>query len=607
MTAPGDGGAATLGAGMGRKLAGIVGDATVATRMRLTEQTTRVGLKVFTDATNHVSDEIRGVMGPLFRAAAVHPDTPPDLARLFGKLGTERGQAWAWIAGTATGAAMGGGLINLLTNYLNPGVLPLIAAHPHGVLDPGTAAAMVRTDLDRDFDAAFDARANGINGARFRALIEQGRPQPSIDELRVMLNRGRITRGEFAVALQRLGFAQWQMDDVIALAAAEHTAPDLAAMWNRGIISAATAQTLGRRQGYSAQQMSQLLELGGEPPATDELLLAWRRGVISEAQVDRALRQGPIRFEWLPVIKALQWQPLPPAEVADAVNQGHMGLAEATKVARESGLRPADFKVVVDNAGIPPGPQEALDWVNRGILSEDGFKTAFLESRIKNKYIDLYLKSRHETMPPETVRLMYSRGAMTQAQALHRLQVRGYTAEDAAIILDGASAEKTAASRDLTVAQVRDLYADRLIGADDAAGMLGALGYSDEEAAWILELADLARTRRFVTAVVNRVKSGYIAGLLDESEAHTRLDRLGLPAAFKEDALALWDLERETVTRGLTPAQIVSAVKKLVISVDQGMARLIGQGYDAADAMVLLRIGGAITSGPAPPLPGAAT
>lgn len=596
MTEQGGGSAAQVGAGVGRRIAGIVSDATVSTRARLSDHTTKVGLKVFTDATNHVSDEIRGVMGPVWRKLALDPDTPPELASLFRKLGTERGQAWAWIAGQSLGLGMAGGLGNLLTNYLNPGILPIIRAHPNNVLDPGTAAtAAVRGALDGAV-ARSDAASSGINTERYNALAAMAYTHPGLPELHALLNRGDTTIADVRASLRRVGIPANYIDDLINLRRVDLSGPDIAAMWNRGIIGTAESNALGARVGMSATQMGQLRELGGEPPATDELLLAWRRGIITEAQVDRAIRQGPIRFEWIPVIKALQWQPLPVTEVADAVNQGHMSLTEATRVARENGLRPEDFRVVVDNAGTPPGPQEALDWVNRGILSEDGFRTAFLESRVKNKYIDLYLKSRHETMPPETVRLMYSRGAMDHGQALTRLQQRGYSAEDAAIILDGASAEKTKTDRDLTVATVRDLYAERLISSDSAAGMLGALGYSADEAAWILELADLARTRRFVTAVVNRVKAGFIAGLVDESEANTALDRLGLPAEFKDDALTLWDIERSTVTKGLTSAQIVSAVKKGFLTVDQGRSRLVGQGYDENDAVILLGIGGALSS-----------
>jgi hypothetical protein len=596
VTAPDGGPQAQLGSSVGRRIGDLVSRSVVDTRRRLADHTQRTALGVFTDATNHVSDEIRGVMGPLFRQIALDPDTPPDLAKLFHKLGTERGQAWAWIAGQSVGLGMAGGLGNLLTNLMNPGILPIIADHPHGVLDPGTAAsAAVRGTIDPAV-ARRDAASSGLNAMRYNAIAAMQYTQPGLPEMHALLNKGASTIADVRDSLRRVGIPANYIDDLIDLRNAELSGPDIAAMWNRGIISESQANALGRRVGLNATQVGRLLQLGGEPPAPDELLLAWRRGIISESQVDRALRQGPLRFEWIPVIKSLQWQPLPLAEAADAVNQGHMTLGEARRVARENGVRNDDFQVIVDNAGIPPGPQEALDWVNRGLISEAQFRTAFLESRIKNKYIDLYLRSRVEIMPPETIRLMYSRGAMTERDALHRLQQRGYTAEDAAIILDGASAEKTKTSRDLTVAQVRDLYTDRLISRAAALKMFDAAGYSADESLWILELADLARVKRFVTAAVNRIKSGYVNGLLSEAESQAQLDAVGVAPDAKDDMLALWDIERATVTRGLTPAQIVAAVKKGFMPADAGMSRLVGQGYDPADALILLQIGGALQS-----------
>lgn len=584
----------SIGGRVGSRLAGVVADATIATRQRLGPHQAGLAQKVLADFTNHVSDELRSVMGPIWRAAAEDTETPEELRPLFRALGTQRGQAWAWIAGTATGAAMGGGLMNLLTNALNPVVLPLIAAAPHGILSPSDAAAVWRAGLSRKFNALHDSRSGGIDDDRFTALVELGRPLPTVDELRAMLNRGDIAEGAAVDVLRRYGYAQAHHADLLGLRRTDHSAPEIAAMWNRGIVDTGTANSLAARVGVNTTQMRRLLELGGEPPAPAELLLAWRRGIVTEAQVDRALRQGPLRFEWIPVIKSLQWQPLTVTEAADAVNQGHMDEQAARKVARENGVRDADFDVIVANAGIPPGPQEALDWVNRGLLTEQGFRSIFLESRIKNKYIDLYLKSRHETMPPETVRLMYSRGAMAADDALRRLQQRGYSREDAAIILDGASAEKTQADRNLTVAQIRDLYAERLISRDDALAMLGAAGYESGEAEFVIELAELARLRRFATAATNRIKSGYIAGHLSELDTQSRLDALGMPPDFKDDVLALWDIERSTVTRGLTTAQIVAAVKRGFLDPDDGMARLTGQGYSPDDALILLRLGGAV-------------
>lgn len=583
-----------IGGRVGARMASLVADATVSTRQRLAGHTVGVANEVLTQFTNHVSDEIRAAMGDVWSKLANDEDTPEAFKPLMQSLATERGQAWAWIGGTATGAALGAGILGLLTNEFAPLINKLIAQNPHGILDPSSAAMARARSMKGGVDVIFDANANGLDDARFDVLTELARARLAPAEILEAWRRGIVDRANADTMLIKLGYAEPDRSAMLGLRETPLSPVDAAAAWARSELTPDQTDAVGAKTGVSKEDMRILRALAGQPPAPEEVLFAWRRGIIGESDVDRALVQGPIRNEWLPVIKALQWLPLSVSDAADAVNQGHLDLAAAQQKAKESGVRPEDFQVIVDNAGIPPGPQEALDWVNRGLLTESEFRTAFLESRIKNKYIDLYLKSRFQVMPPETIRLMVSRGALSKEDGLARLMQRGYTADDAAIIIDGASAEKTTKSRDLTVSQVLELRADGLITDEDAQAMLQATGYDADEALWVTELADLRRVARFVTAAINRTKASYVAGRLDEIQAGAVLDSLNLPAQYKESAFQLWDLERTTVTKGLTPAQIVSAVKNGFIDAQQGIARLTGQGYAEEDAVILLRIGKAI-------------
>lgn len=594
MTEPDSTPTAGIGGRVGSRVAGLVADATVSTRQRLAGHTVRVANEVFTQTTNHVSDEIRGVMGDLWSRLADDPETPETLRPLLSALATERGQAWAWIGGTATGAVLGAGLLGLLTNELAPVINPLIAANPHGLLTPADAAAAQARGIRGAVDTEYDMAAQGLDRHRQEVLMALSEATLAPEAIVELLRRGIIDHGLAKGLLLRNGFTVPNADRMLAMQEVPLSPPDAAAAWARSELTDAQTDAIGAKSGVSKEDMRILRALAGQPPSPEELLFAWRRGIIDESKVDRGLIQGPIRNEWLDVIKNLQWSPLPVGEAANAVNQGHMTLDQAEQVAKENGIQPDDFKVIVDNAGIPPGPQEALDWVNAGYITEAQFREIFLESRIKNKYIDLYLTSRRYILPPDTIRLLFSRGAFTQEEAIARLLQRGLSTEDAAAYIAGASAEKTAKSRDLTVAQVLDLRADGLITNDDALAMLQATGYDAQEALWVTELADLRRVSRFVTAAINRTKASYIAGRLSETEASTVIDRLGLPAEFKESAFTLWDLEKTTVTKGLTTAQVTAAVKNGYLTPEEGIARLTGQGYEEADAIIILRVGKAI-------------
>lgn len=595
MTTPTPPAGSSLGAGLAQKLAETIVRASLSAKAQSGGHTAGVAQTVLRDFTNHVSDEIRSTMGPLWTRFAQDEDTPESLRPTFQALASETGQAWGFIGGLVTSTALGGGILDLIVNEMAPLVHAGIASNPHGLLTISDAAQALATGRNAGVDLQFDMAAQGLDAHRRDVAVRLAEASISPDLITELLRRKAISAQDARNLLGRLGYREEDISRILVLREMHLSPEQAAAGWARNSVTEQRTNDLGAKAGLSTEDMQVLRDLAGEPPSVEELLFAWRRGVIDEKAVDRGIIQGPIRNEWIPVVKALQWLPLPVSEAANAVNQGHLSLDQGQQVARENGFKAEVFKVIVDNAGIPPGPQEALDWVNRGLITEDAFRTIFLESRIKNKYIDLYLKSRYEVMPPETIRLMVSRGALSKEDGLKRLMQRGYTAADAAIIIDGASAEKTTKGRDLTVSQVLALRADSLITHEDALAMLVAAGYDEDEATWITELADLQRVTRFMTAAVNRTKASYVAGRLSEVDAGGVLDRLGLPAEFKEQAFALWDLERTTVTKGLTPAQIVSAVKKGVLDPQAGLTRLTGQGYGQDDAIVLLMIGGAIT------------
>lgn len=590
MTTPAPDPTAGLGGRLASKTASVVAEAYAGTKERLAGHTAGVAQMVLRDFTNHVSDEIRGVMADTWKRFADSPDTPAHLQPLFAALSSERGQAWAWLGGSITSAAIGGGLFDLINNELAPVTQRLIAANPHGVLSPADAATAMVRGFGAHVDLAHDMAAQGFDDNRQGVLAELARQRLTIDYILEAKRRGIVSHERATVMLTHHGFTLEDVAALLQMSTVELSPQEAADAWARNLLTAEQSDRIGAASGVPADNMAIMRGLAGAPPGIDELLLAWRRGVISEKDVDRGIIEGPLRNEWIPAIKSLQWLPLSVSEAADAVNQGHLDLDKARNVAKVNGVLPEDFDVIIANAGLPPGPQEALDWVNRGLITEDDFRTIFLESRIKNKYIDLYLTSRVETMPPETVRLMYARGALSKEDALHRLQIRGYTAEDAAIILQGAIAEKTQQTRDLTQAQIRELYAERAITADQAGGMLKALGFDDEETAWILDMADFARVRKFQTAAINRVHAAYIKGVLDANGAAALLDSLQMPSEQRDDALALWDIERGTAAKTLTLAQIQSALKKQLIDQAEFLSRAIGLGYDSDDAQLLLRL-----------------
>lgn len=318
--------------------------------------------------------------------------------------------------------------------------------------------------------------------------------------------------------------------------------------------------------------------------------MAQRRGIIDQARARRGWVQGPVRNEWFDVAQEMQYQPMTTVDAADAVNQGHMTLEQGRTVASWNGLMPEHFETLIQNAGLPPGVELATEAWNRGLITEDEFTTAFLESRLKNRYVPLYKDLRWRVIPQETVRRLFRLGVYTREQTLERLKWAGFSPEDREALVAAEELGDADANRDLTKTEIVALYTDQAIGRDDAQGMLIDLGYSETEVGWLLAIADLRRAKRYTDAVIARVRAGYVAYRLDPTDAASIMDQLHVPAAQREELINLWDLERLATTRGLTAAQIKAAVKKSLITQADGVERLMQQGYDQADAELLLKI-----------------
>jgi hypothetical protein len=173
---------------------------------------------------------------------------------------------------------------------------------------------------------------------------------------------------------------------------------------------------------------------------------------------------------------------------------------------------------------------------------------------------------------------------------------------------------KTSPQRDLTVAQVLDMYGAGMLAGTDAKSLLVALKYSEDSASELLAYKDLQRAITAVNQAVARIHTLYVSHKIDRANAGSTLTALSVPGDQITRILATWDLERAVNVKVLTPAQIVDAWKVGIIDQGEATDELVGLGYTPRDAWILLSLknkaplGSAPAQGPAPLSPtGAST
>lgn len=583
---------ANLGGKVGGKVADYLSRAYLSTKERSAGHVVRTGMQLQEEFFKLTGAEIRGTVGPLWCKIADHPDAPDWARNTANFIGRGHGQWQTLLAGAATGAVFAGGIGDLVTNELQPTIGAIIASNPNKKLTPEQAAQVVTHGLGWGADLDFEAAMQGINRERFLALQGLATTVLAPEVIVELYRRGELDQAAALRFMTRAGFDGDHAKRLLTLSRQHLTLADAGAMWNRSVITTDELREIARINGYSAQDADRVAEIGGEPPAPEILYAAFRRGLINEDRLRRGITQGPIRTEWFDVIERMQYHSMTPDSAASAVTQGHMPLARGQQIAQEYGLNPDDFAIIVETSGRPPGVEFAGEAFLRGFLTEDQWRKMFLESAIKNEYIDVLRQMRTRLIPQETARSLLSKGVITNARCMEILKQHGFADDDAAALIAGSTVDRSQAQRDLSLSTVRALYVEQVISESDASAMLRALGYDETETAWELALAEIARIRTYRNAVIGRVRAGYVKGLMDDADASNVLDGLAVPPERRNALLEIWEIERTTVTRDLTPAQIVAAAKKGFLGVDAAVSRLVGQGYGDTDARILLSVSG---------------
>lgn len=343
-----------------------------------------------------------------------------------------------------------------------------------------------------------------------------------------------------------------------------------------------------RKSGVEEHNFEYLVEITGMPLPIMQLMEAYRRNIIDQDRLHRGLLQGDTRNEWFDVMLAMRYAPPGAAAAIQGAVQGFLTEGQSRDKAQEAGLDPDDWQWMYDLAGNPPGGETMLELLNRGDMTLEQVRAGLRESNLKNKYIEPFIKSRRRLMQQEQIRMSINHGSMTDSEALHRFLQLGFDRADAEAFVALAHSMKTAVNKDLARTQVVAGYEERFFDRAKASSMLTGLGYDFDEAAFMLDLADHQREKRFLSAAVSRFHSLYVRRRVSRDAASMALDRLGVPPDSRDDLLRLWDYEREADTPDLSVAQWQGLLRRGVIDDARFTAEMTHRGYTDEEASLLI-------------------
>lgn len=410
----------------------------------------------------------------------------------------------------------------------------------------------------------------GLSDERITILIKSALPLLSPDILRQAYLRGLITHEEHARELSYYGF---DAHDILLLEQLYQQIPpiqDIIRFSVREAFSPEIAEKFGQYEDYpeKVEEYARLLGLSSEfskmywashwdlpsPTMGYEML---HRGIINKDELKLLLRALDIMPYWRDKLIQLSYRPLTRVDVRRMYGTGVIDRGGVLKAYKDIGYDDYNAELMTQ-----------FTVTYEAMQNDDGFN-----------------ERKHLTR--SIIELAFSRGVISEADALSRLINLGYVPQDASLLLNVVKYKELANAtpsvkieyRNKTASFIKDAYLRRLIIRPDAKSKLISLGYSDIEAEQELNYIDLDYNIKIKTAVINYVKKAYTERTLSLIDAQAMLTSFGFTGTEQERLFDEMNLVRELRTNKPTYAQFKSLAKRGIITTDQFIEELRGLGY----------------------------
>ncbi len=401
-------------------------------------------------------------------------------------------------------AALLSGTASSLISSIDAGSKQAKFASASEILGVGDAIALHQRGILSDSDLMNELRRNGLNETRANALLQGAIYLPSPGEALDWWLKGIIDEGNLHDILRHHG---WNAATIVAAKDAtkvqigESTLLDWLA---RDIIDQRDFDDRMRSKGYSPQDIGRVL-----------------KDALVNPQVNTAINN-----HWNYVAAQAKWFPetygsAPPPEVANA---GRAARIDPVEVERRWQSQFSAMPV-----------STAIELFFRGEVNRRQVETVVEQNGFPKGMAELLIKAQSPLLTVRSVPSLVARGELSVADGMKRLELLGYTIEDAALLLDAAkdalAKDAKAATTDetkITISQARSAYRDGIIDVDALRALLKELGLSQSDINFYVSLDDYDLADKARKDEIDTIKAEVSLGALTVEEAIEQLYQLGL-------------------------------------------------------------------------------
>jgi len=491
---------------------------------------------------------------------------------------------------------------------------------PHRVLSPELLARLVAQGGVELSTAQTLATHSGYSAANLDALVYMAQSAPGTAELLFLWRLGVINEATWREGMVKLGQRPYWIDRVAKTFSVPLTAEQAAVaihhdvIPNQGQLPGLDLTTTGKvlrfpvvpidayksaqAYGVGNDQLDALTRILGLPPGLDLVARMVFRGILERGDFTLAALQSNRRTEW----QAFEFEGYRQIPTAEQFVEAHLrgwitqqemydgtalhGMSQAnTDLEFEIHRRPMTVRQITQALAWGGTFQPAAGEI------QDPYVASVHQANLGPEWYDLGEHLKHTYSVPFWWRSMVEAGALAPAEATTILLRLGNPPAFVDQAVAHFSSGGTAATKELTKAELLAEYEGGYITQAEYSTALQALGFTGTALQLELELGDARQAKAWREKVVEAIHKAYLEHEIDDTAAISELATVNVLGATATRFLQLWQLERLYSRTRLTEAQVVKAYGKGLIAQADALARLQDFGLSAADAATRLAEG----------------
>jgi hypothetical protein len=226
-----------------------------------------------------------------------------------------------------------------------------------------------------------------------------------------------------------------------------------------------------------------------------------------------------------------------------------------------------------------PSLEQGFEMLHRGIITRAELDMLFKVVEIPKFWRDKLMQMTYNPYTRVDVRRMHDLGVLTTPELVTAYQDLGYDADKAVKMAEFTIRLNNSGNKELTRSIILSSYKDDLISREDALKLLKEQDYSDDVAEYYLIYTEYQRDTEIQKMYIDVIEEKYYMNLINENEAKSSLNGLGLRGTKTEALIEKWNVHKYKYEQIPSRTDMDDMLIQGVIDENQWRALMTRHGY----------------------------